>query len=325
MITGDYQLMFEDYYTGDMLTLGGDDQFCSVRFDGIGSAELRTSERDMPSEDGVTFGYEYLGKRQWTISGAIKSGTMSNVPGDSSGAWDSLSQLMRAWDHNRARLSARDVLPLYFKRPGRDMMLVYGRPERIDPDVTQSYAGFVTYQAAFRQSDPKFYSNEVQTMSLTTAQAPSGGVLLTDMPGDSLGTMTNALKVPLTTVGTVDRAGAMVQGGDVPSSPVIEITVPPGATVTNPTVVLLNADTSIRWSMTLATTVQSNQTVTIDPRLWARSVVRNDGASLAGAYRGPRLAELVVPPGPAEFIYRGSGTGSSSTCTIQLRNAWAAV
>ncbi len=325
MITDDYQLMFEDYYSGDMITLGGGGDFCSVRFDGIGSAELRASERDMPSEDGATFGQEYLGKRNWTIQGAIKSGTNSGTAGTSDGAWDSLSMLMRAWDYNRARLLPRAVLPLYFKRPGRELMVVYGRPERIDPDVTQSYAGFVTYQATFRQSDPKFYADATENVTLSSAQATEGGILLRDYTQDSL-TMTNAFLLPFTAVGSVSSSpGGYIQQGDVPAPVVFTFEVTSGTSVTNPTLELRGTNDAVLWRVTLATTVLYGQTVTVNPNLWERSVLRNDGASLAGAYRGPRMAELLVPPGPVEFVYTGTNVGGGSSCSITLRDAWTAI
>ena len=312
MITGDYQLMFEDYLTGDMITLGDAGDYCSVRFDGIGSAELRTSEREKPSEDGISFGYEFLGKRTWTISGSVKPGEGS-VPGDASTAWDSVSKLMRAWDFNRARLTPRAVVPLYFKRPGRELMVVYGRPERIDPDPTQSYVGFVSYQASFRQSDPKFYSDAEQTMVLTASQPYVGGILLNeDM---------DAFQLPFTTTATTSREGVLITGGDIESAPIITFEGPSS----NPKLQLLNNDDSVRWTMTLLTTLGSDDVVTIDPRLWARTVLRNDGASLAGSLRGPRLAEILVPPGNNEFVYTASSSGGTSNCTIKLRNAWGAI
>lgn len=314
MITDDYQLMFEDYATGDMIILGDSSSvFCSVKFDGIGSSELRVSETEMSGEDGVTFGYEYLGKRPWTIIGAVKSGTNPNVGGDSSSAWDNLSQLMRAWDYNRARNTARAVVPLWFKRPGRETMLVYGRPDRIDPDVSQSYAGYVTYQASFRQSDPKFYSDAEQEITLPITTPYVGGLLYN-------GTQ-DGLILPFMTSEMTERQGVIEQFGDIDAPLIITFT----GQVTNPTLRLLNSDGSDRWKIKLQTSVGSSQSVTIDTRMWQRTVLRNDGANIAGAVRGPRLAQLVAPPGASELIYSGASEGGSSTCSVRVRNAWAAI
>lgn len=312
MSVNDYQLMFQDYYSGDMITLGGDGSYCSVRFDGIGSAELRTSERDNPAEDGIGFGYEYLGKRNWTINGAVKSGAGSYA-GSASGAWDSMSKLMRAWDYNRARLKARDVVPLYFKRPGRETMVVYGRPDRIDPDPTQSYVGYITYQASFRQSDPKFYADEITTEMLTILPPYVGGLLLTASK--------DALVLPFTTTGFTERQGTINNTGDIDTPIFATINGP----VNNPSLKCINVDGSTRWSITLQTNVQSGQSVVVDARQWARSVVRNDGSSLAGAIIGPRLGDLTVPPGTAELVYAGQSPGNTSTCVVNIRNAWTAV
>lgn len=314
MTVNDYQLQFEDYATGELITLGDSNSaFCSVRFDGIGSSELRTSEIEMSAEDGIQFGFEYLGKRPWTISGAVKSGSNPYIGGDSSSAWDNLSRLMRAWDYNSARHKARSVVPLWFKRPGRETMLVYGRPDRIDPDVSHSHAGYVTYQASFRQSDPKFYSATEQEITLPIATPYVGGLLYNATQ--------DGLILPFMTSEMTERQGVIEQFGDIDAPLIIKF----NGQVTNPTLRLLNSDGSDRWKIKLQTSIGSSQSVTIDTRLWRRTVLRNDGASLAGAVRGPRLAQLVAPPGTSELVYSGASEGGSSTCSIRVRNAWAAI
>lgn len=321
MITGDYQLMFEDYYTGDMIVLGGEGAYCSVNFDGIGSADLRDAVRELPSEDGVTFGFEFLGMRKWTIKGSIKNGSGEYASSPES-AWDSLSQIMRAWDYNRSRLTAREVVPLYFKRPGRDTMIVYGRPDRIDPDVGRSYAGYVSYQAAFRQSDPKFYSDDIHSLTLSIDTPYVGGLLLTDLTGDSLGTMTNAFEIPFTTTATTGTADLLQHAGDADSPLIITI----NGDVINPRLRLVGSGGSTVWEIKLTTTIDAGASVTIDTRQWKRSIVRDDGATMAGTLVGNRLAELVVPPGgPYEVQYSGQSTGGNSSCEITYRNAWTAL
>lgn len=310
MISGDYQLMFQDYYTGQMITLGGDEDYCSVRFDGIGSADLRSAEREMPGEDGITFGYEFLGARKWTIEGSVKSGTNNYAASDSGDAWNALAMLMRAWDYNRARLQAREVVPLYFKRPGRELMRVYGRPERIDPDASKSYAGFVSYQASFRQSDPRFYSDVLQSTTLPLTQPYSGGLLYNDA-------MT-ALITPFATSSVTFRQGTLINNGDYNAPLVIKFKGP----VVNPAVSLLNSSGAPIWTATLKTTVNTGQTVTIDTRQWNRSVTRQDGASYAGYLNSPPLSSLSLPPGAWEARFAGTSPDGTATCVIENRDTW---
>lgn len=309
MITGDYQLMLEDPITGGMITLGDSSDYCAVRVESVGSHELRTSERDMPNEDGIAFGREFLGKSTWTINGAVKSGN-NYTPSDASSAWDAMASLVRAWNYNRVRTQSRECIPLYFKRPGREAMVVFGRPERIDPDPSRSFAGYITYQASFRQSDPKFYESSIETLSITTQTAYAGGLLLNN-------TMTTLL-APFSTTSITRTAAAVLNSGDI-STPIM-LTFQ--GSVTNPRATLVNNLGETVWSVKLSTSVLSGQSVTIDARQWKRSVLRNDGASLAGYLNGNRLAELVVPPGPYELRFEGSNTEGTSTCAIEYRNAW---
>ena len=312
MITGDFQLEFKDYATGKMITLGGADNYCSVRFDGIGSAELRAAERELTGEDGVVFGPEYLGTRKWTINGAVKVGSTLVPSVDPGSAWDSMTALMRAWDYYTERKQSRAVIPLYFKRPGRETTLVYGRPERIDPDVTQSHKGFITYQASFRQSDLRFYSYTEYITSLTVVQPAVGGL--------KTNATQTAILTPFVTSTPIIRQGVVTQSGDVDAPVIMRIFGP----VVNPVMTLRNLDGSVRWRLKVLGTVATNKLLTIDTRMWRRSALTNDNVSFAGALSGPRLSELVVPPGTYEFAYEGTSTNGSSRCEFRFRDTWGA-
>lgn len=75
-------------------------------------------------------------------------------------------------------------------------------------------------------------------------------------------------------------------------------------------------------SVGLAATLRHDERVTVDTRPWARTALRHDGASYAGALRGSRLAELALPPGSTEVALRGRDDTGLSFATIEWRDAY---
>lgn len=73
-----------------------------------------------------------------------------------------------------------------------------------------------------------------------------------------------------------------------------------------------------QWLM-LATTLAVGQTATVDTRPWQRSVLRNDGASLAGAVRGNLLRDLAFPAGVTTVRFSGQDPTGTCRCTVTWR------
>lgn len=308
-LSTNHVIKIQDWATGNFITLG-EGAYCTVRLEGFGSPDFRSDEFEVPGGDGVMFGREYLGARRWTISGTIKSG-VKTVPTTPDGAWSEISTLLRAWDYAVARMTPREVMPLYWKRPGRESVLMYGRPERLDPEMSGAFHGLITYTAVFRQSDPKFYGLDEYVTGLGMDTSTTGGIILSQ----------SGMTSPFGTSAYTQRPGSLFLGGDVESPPIITINGP----VTNPTVTLLHQLGGTRWSFTLNTTIGSGASVTIDTRHWKRSIVRNDGVNLAGTLNGSRLALLMVQPGNNNFSFTGSNTSGSTSLQVRVRNAWASV
>lgn len=309
----DYEIEIGDVingvYTGEFVNLS-DDGFCGVRFDGIGSPDLRESTYDVSGGDGSQFGIELYGSVNWTITGSIHGGDNKNTPGDPATAWGAWSRLYRAWIDYPGRKITREVIPLYFKRPGREQMVVYGRPRRIDPDSSTSYTGFIAYTALFKQSDPRFYSATDTSVTVQLLASSYGGLLLTEAQ--------DALAVPLSTSDTVIRPGLLTNQGDTNTNPVITFSGP----VTNPALYLFGDD-GLLWTISLIASIPDGLDVVVDTRLWKRSIATPEGASFAGVYRGDKLQDIVLPPGSFEFEYTGTDGTGTSTCTINYRDAWA--
>jgi hypothetical protein len=306
----DYEISVRDATSGQFINLGSDDNFCSVRFDGVGSPELREAVYEVSGDDGIRFGIERYGVTTWNISGSIHSGFNKGVPGNPADAWNTWSTLLRAWTHYPERHIPRAVVPLYFKRPGRQEMIAYGRPQRMDPVTDRAYTGFITYTATFRQSDPRFYAAVDQVAILTLSESYAGGIIInngTDM------------KLPFTTTTAIPVSGPVTNNGDIGSPPVIQIF---GA-VTNPIVSYLDGSGNVQWTISLLTEIAEGESVTIDTRQWARSITRDvDGTSLAGAYNGDKLGSIEILPGTGVLRY-GATAGSGNTYVkVTHRNAW---
>lgn len=312
-IENDYEIKIADVidgeYTGDFLSLGGD-EYCGVRFDGVGSPDLRESKYDVSGGDGVRFGIERYGGVNWTITGAIHGTSIANAPGDPALVWESWSKIARAWTDYPGRTESRAVVPLYFKRPGREEMVVFGRPRRIDPDTALSHSGFIAYTALFAQSDPRFYSAQETTVEvLMTASTPGGIVMNEDE---------DAIVLPFQTTEGVARAGSITNEGDTSSNPLIRIYGP----ITSPQIVLYGDLGVVLWSAQLNMTIPDGSWIEIDARHHMRAIVDQDGTSFAGYYRGVKLQDLAIPPGTHSFDFQGSDETGTSSAQIFFRNAW---
>lgn len=306
----DYEILIEDYLTGEYINMGSDGNFCNVKFDGVGVPELREAMYELSGGDGMRFGIEYQGVITWNITGSIHSGTNSGTAGSSDGAWNTWSSLARSWSAYPQRLQPRAVVPLYFKRPGREQMVVFGRPNRLDPVTDKAYVGFISYTATFRQSDPKFYSAVSKTVDLSLNQTSnSGGIILNNM---------NAIKLPFTTTTADPVTGVITNDGDAPTSPVIVI----HGEVVNPIISYLDIGGNVQWTIEILATIAEGTSAIIDTRHWERSIVHSDGSSLAGVYNGNRLQDIAIMPGTG--LIRYGATSGSLTTNIQVtyRDAW---
>lgn len=312
-IEDDYEIKINDVvdgeYTGEFLSLGGE-EYCGVRFDGVGSPDLRESTYEVSGGDGIRFGIERYGAVNWEITGAIHGSVVPNTPGDPDLAWERWSKLARAWTDYPGRTEPRAVVPLYFKRPGREEMVVFGRPRRIDPDTAVSHAGYINYTALFMQSDPRFYAAEESSVTVDLEESVIGGLLLT--------VTEDALVVPFQTTEGTKTGGIVTNLGDISTHPLIRIAGP----VLNPSIILYDGLGDVIWQAEVRTSIPDGIWLEIDARHWMRSITDQYGTSYAGYYRGVRLQDLVFPPGTYLFDYQGTDATGTSMCQILYRNAW---
>ncbi len=128
---------------------------------------------------------------------------------------------------------------------------------------------------------------------------------------ENLGGIAPPVTPPVVLGGTGETAGATTLSGTRAAWPVFTITGP----VTNPQVAY---PATGQW-MRLQTTLAPGQSATIDTRPWQRTVLRSDGASLAGSLRGNLLRDMALQPGLASIRFTGQDNTGTARCTITWR------
>jgi hypothetical protein len=260
-----------------------------------GGPEIRTADVDLPGADGTVFGVDTHGglTLSWDLTSAG-----AYTAAEARQAWQDLAV---AFNAGAARARSRAVVPLRMRIHGGDTVVAYGRPRRFEPANTRLIrAGMVEFAADFRTADSKFYSDTEQVLTLDLI-APSGGGI------------TWPVTWPISWAPGAERQDAAVVAGTEATWPVITFRGP----VTNPRLTLVATGTYIQ----LTTTLAHDRSATIDTRPWAASILRDDGASLAGAAQGARLSELALPPGPSIFHFQGEDLTGAASAEIRWRTA----
>lgn len=261
----------------------------------IPGGEITPGDTTPPgTEDGRSFGLDKAGGRTITV----EFFTTADTAEAARTAW---AQFSARWRDPALRHTQRAVAPLRFRLPGGRERVVFGRPRNLDATSTGLLAeGRVEWSATFETADEAFYGAE-HTARLGLVPDLSGGLRLPARLPASLAPVTGTDQTRLS------------NRGDAPAWPVITFHGP----VAHPEVTWLATRTSLRLAEELA----YDQSATIDTRPWARTALRSDGASLAGALTGPRLADLALPPGGTEVSFRGQDPTGRAACTIAARDA----
>lgn len=254
----------------------------------------------MPNEDGLVFARNYLG-------GTVITFDFGLATTDAAAAVAMMARLRRAWQADVARLSTRTVVPLRYKLPGQATRCVFGRPRKFTPaDLSTAEAGYIPVTCDFQCVDHRFYSDVEHSLALSLLPALSDGGL------------SSPIDCPISLApSSSSRADVVTNAGDAPAFLVAEFHGPVGTP-------------ALEWTATgvrtgLSSTLAFDQTSTTDARPWARTVLRQDGASLAGYLTGPKLAELTFPPGASIVAFRGSDLTGGSYCVVRWRDTYSSL
>lgn len=224
-----------------------------------------------------------------------------------------LDLLVRGGDPEDARLGADEFASAWSaainRGPNQESVLeigvnghtlrVYGRPRDLDIDDSRLFTQSNTTGSAVFDRANMFFYGESSSVSLTMIPPQAGG-------------FTFPLVFPWSTLTGSQRQGIITNTGKRVTDDVI-VTI--NGPISHPIV------KGSGWTIDLDASLKYDQSVVIDTR--RGTVLRNDGASLAGALsRKSRLKSISVPLGVSEFFFEGVDSTSSATATISWRSAY---
>jgi hypothetical protein len=264
----------------------------------IGAGDLRTGDVDRPAEDGIMFGRDYGGAKTVTFEISVLADLTSVAPELDN--LDLLAAIEDVWTDPRWRAAPTAMAMLRTREAGRTSRC-YGRPRRYaEAAGTLTRQGYTPVVADFALIDDRWYSDDLSQESASLIQPPDGGLVA-------------PLVAPLTTIPEMSADTIAEVGGTRATWPVVTFNGP----CTNPRVTIGDLTIGLRASFA------SDRSVTVDPRPWQRTVLRDDGADLAGYLSAatPALRNCQLDPGSYGITYYAvDGTGTS-TCTVAWRDA----
>lgn len=260
-----------------------------------GDPDLTAGDQANVGRDGTTFGKD-------TKSGVLHTFEMQTDCLDAATAKAVYREFSALWDAPGIRSIPGAVIPLRMCLPGSEPVRVYGRPRKCSAaNLKLIESGAIPLVADFQAADHLYYSDIQHSLPLSL------------LPAIGDGGLTFPLSFPLSFApNSAPRADRVTNAGDRPTWPVITFSGP----IINPSI----AFTGTNVAITLQTVLASDQTVTIDPRPWAMTITRQDGASLAGTRRGSLLADLKLPTGDTIVAFHGIDLTGTSGCVLTWRD-----
>jgi hypothetical protein len=290
------------YEIGDVI-IGSGTPYPVGRVDGFGVTAIRAVEYPNPLEDGRSFGREKREGRELVFEGSVVKA------GDPEGAWDLQELLADAFDAEEVRSTSRAVMPMRLRRPGKPTRVVFGRPDKYDPETQQAVYGFIPWSGTFRCSDRLYYSDTEHHVSLSILSQAKGHIIVSPSGG---------LMSPIRTTAPGERATTIRNEGTAATWPTIDISGP----ILDPYVALNGPDGEL-WRLAVEGPVAYDQTVTIDTRPWSRGASQNGGplvGRISPAHSSPSQASL--PRGTYDLQVGGVDVTGTAKFDIRWRDAY---
>lgn len=262
-----------------------------------GSHESRSQDAPSPNSDSLRFGRDYRTPGAWTFTLATNADTEAQALG-------SLEDLQVVWDNAESRTVPGSLSTMRYVLAGRTRR-VYGRPRRFAPALPTTHTqGLLTAVADFQLADTLVYDDEARSTVVSAA------------PPVALG-LTSPITTPISVASGGEREGAIADvGGKVPAPVVILFTAGSSA-ITSPWVATPD------WRIELNTTIPAGMSVVVDTRPASMSVLRSDGANLAGKLtRTSTLQGARLKPGSAQLTFGGYDPSATATCAVSWRPAY---
>lgn len=272
----------------------GDEGIYLREFPLPGTPDEQNQDGTYPQDDGGTFGVDLRGTVTIPLSFGVDGADQFEVRDN----WD---RLRNVWAGDSIRRRSGAVAELRSDR-GRSAL---GRPRKIAP--TRSYLDHtpprMDIEADFLAVDELWYG-PWQSSRVGLSSRGSSGILF-------------PITFPMRSTPPTERDGQFTVGGSKPTWVVAVIEGP----ISSP---VLQIDRSLKFSLR-GVTLAFDQSVTIDTRPWARSVLRNDGASLAGALdtSSSLLTSGRIAPGQHLLTIGGTSLTGSARGTVRWRDAFA--
>lgn len=261
----------------------------------FGEPDISTNDTSNPREDGQHFGRDTKGGRSIVFEGNILTD-----PGKTP-ALDALNALETAWDAERVRATPSGYSFLRMRRGDR-IRRVYGRPRKFASSSQTTQRGWIPFTAEFVTIDHLYYDDaEFQD-------------LVSIVPG-GVGGLEGELIGPIIASDATEGDGTIFVSGTKPAWLAYKIQGP----IAYPTISVVD-----QWYATLNVVLASDQYIVVDPARWNRSVRRENGANVAGAFtaNSVRLSQMKVPPGTQRVSLSGTDPTGTAAMTVYWRGAF---
>lgn len=266
------------------LLIGSDTNFPLESVEGLEGWNMRTSDDDLPRDDGSLRGTDLQSARQIVF----KVNWDGNFPGDFTTIEQAADQLFRTLIPQRD-----DDWELIYRHPGRPLRYIKCRPTDLVRELSGTQLFLHNQAIALRAADPRHYS-----------------------------VIEHRVVVPITTLYSSPSIMGVNNLGNAPAYPLITVTVP--STVSQITrLELINATSNTSFDVRAVMTSRSVLIGDMPARITGapRSVVTVDGQSKYGAWQFPRTA-FRLDPGSNNIYVRTEPEGQPVTVELRFRDTW---
>ena len=262
-----------------------------------GTVDYRTQDIDIPNEDNIAFGRDFLSPPTWTFE-------MATNGSDEATSLAHQAPLAVAWKSYKLRDTPSARAILRYGLGGRTRR-VYGRPRRWSATYdNRLLSGTHQIVAEFQCADAVHYDDGLSYHAIDILPVEGGWLVA-------------PLVAPLTTIAGTVRDSGFTVGGDTKTWPRILFNGP----VVDPYISIDGKKVAL--TMTLLT----GQQAVIDTAPWVRTVERFPGpANISWALtRDTRMSDMALLPGAHELIFGGTDPSGTAKVTVQWRNAWSSL
>lgn len=258
-----------------------------------GPATWRVQDAEIPHQDGVMFGRDYLTPGTWSWELYTNTDTYED-------ALVSGNELADVWINNSSRNTPGEVVPLRYQLGGVAKR-VYGRPRRFALSVNNA-DGFLTgkmpIDVDFALADHLVYSDTESIVELDVYISTVGGLVA-------------PLVEPLTTLVTEGpREGAFTVDTATDTWAIATFFGP----ITDPFITVNG------WRLQIRGSVAYDETLVVDPRPWKRSAMIGDTPAGHMLDKSTRLDQMTLSNGEHELEFGGSDQSGDARVRLSWRS-----